>query len=173
MARRIEPLPAFPKELAYLGWTLIKAQGTSALKAVNSRLHCTSPNFASDGRAWAKKKAERAAAKGALPEPPHVRAEIVECACSMTEIATPLVEALDRAVPHSTDAPRALLFWSVTTTGAGRGRDRGVGGIYALVPPAVWGGLAAVPATAAARASAAVGAGAGDGDRVGPAGRAR
>src|SRR6266508_4090457 len=119
MARRTDLLPAFPRELANLGWTLIKAQGVNAVRAVNSRLHCTSPNFASDGRRWAQKKAERAAAKGALPEPPQVRAEIVEWACSLTEIATPLVEALDRAVPHSTDAPRALLFWSVTTTGPG------------------------------------------------------
>jgi len=121
MARRTEPLPAFPRELADLGWTLIKAQGVNAVRAVNSRLHCTSPNFASDGRAWAKQKAERAAVKGMVPEPPHVRAEIVEWARSITGIATPLVAALDRAVPDGEEAPRPFLFWSVTTTGpAGR-----------------------------------------------------
>lgn len=119
MARRTEPLPAFPRELADLGWTLIKAQGVNAVRAVNSRLHCTSPNFASDGRAWAKQKAERAAAKGMVPELPHVRAEIVEWARSITGIATPLVAALDRAVPDGEEAPRPFLFWSVTTTGPG------------------------------------------------------
>lgn len=110
MARRIEPLPAFPKELAYLGWTLIKAQGTSALKAVNSRLHCTSPNFASDGRAWAKKKAERAAAKGALPEPPHVRAEIVEWACGSAHYT---VDAAGRKYRHTS-------YSVYTASGCGR-----------------------------------------------------
>lgn len=119
MARRTDPLPAFPRELANLGWTLIKAQGVNAVRAVNSRLHCTSPNFASDGRRWAQKKAERAAAKGVVAEPPQVRAEIVEWARRMTGIAIPLIAALDRAVPDGEEAPRPFLFWSVTTTGPG------------------------------------------------------
>ena len=119
MAQRTEALPDFPKDLADLGWTLIKAQGVNAVRAVNSRLHCTSPNFASDGRRWAQKKAERAAAKGVVAEPPQVRAEIVEWTRRMTGIAIPLIAALDRAVPDGEEAPRLFLFWSVTTTGPG------------------------------------------------------
>jgi hypothetical protein len=81
MARRTEPLPAFPKELANLGWTLIKVPGINAVRAINGRLHCMSPNFARDGRDWARRHKQ-------TDGPPQVREEIVshrlvnEAACS-------------------------------------------------------------------------------------------
>ena len=114
MARRTEPLPAFPKELTNLGWTLIKVPGINAVRAINGRLHCMSPNFARDGRDWARRHKQ-------TDGPPQVRKEIVDWARRIMGIATPLIAALDRAVPHSAESPRPSLFWSVASTGPERG----------------------------------------------------